>query len=446
MGESIITVENLSKRYRIGTRERGYKTFREVLVEGITAPIRNLRRLNRMTRFNANNRGNNAHLDMATEAENDIIWALKDVTFEVKRGEVWGVIGRNGAGKSTLLKILSRITEPTTGDVKLYGRISSLLEVGTGFSNELTGRENIFLNGTILGMTKKEIRKKFAEIIAFSEIDKFLDTPVKYYSSGMYVRLAFAVAAHLEPEILVVDEVLAVGDVAFQKKCLGKMGDVAKEGRTVLFVSHNMQAINTLCDHGMLLDQGRVKKVGKTTEVIADYLQAVTANTSDLTEQTWPDRRSAPGNDRIRVHMIRLIPDSNSAGRLIDVSTSFRVEIDYWNLSPGTTIIVNLFFYTIEGTPVFESISFNDSDWHVRSRRAGLFRSICYIPGHLFNEGSFRMKIRFMNPSAILYDHDEAALFTIHDVAQREIEWYGKYIGSVRPMLAWKTMDLNNVE
>ncbi len=258
MSSPIIKVNSLSKRYRIGAAEKGYKTFREAIVEGFSAPIKNFARLRRLTEFKNSN-------------EADVIWALKDVSFEVEEGEVLGIIGKNGAGKSTLLKILSRITEPTSGSVEIHGRVSSLLEVGTGFHPELTGRENIFLNGAILGMRKKEIERKFDEIVAFAEIEKFLDTPVKHYSSGMYVRLAFAVAAHLEPEILLVDEVLAVGDIAFQKKCLGKMEDVAKGGRTVLFISHNMGAIRSLCESAIWLDNGQIAHKGLVGEVVQDY-------------------------------------------------------------------------------------------------------------------------------------------------------------------------------
>ena len=236
MSETIVSVEKLSKRYRIGAREQGYRTFREAIIDGLMGPVRNFKRLRKLTNFNDTKQNQIAGSSLADpdvdNTPDDVIWALKDISFEVKRGEVVGIIGRNGAGKSTLLKILSRITEPTAGVVSLYGRISSLLEVGTGFHPELTGRENIFLNGAILGMRKVEIERKFDEIVAFADIEKFIDTPVKRYSSGMYVRLAFAVAANLEPEILIVDEVLAVGDVAFQKKCMGKMSDVAKEGRS----------------------------------------------------------------------------------------------------------------------------------------------------------------------------------------------------------------------
>jgi len=255
MSDVAIRVEGLSKRYRIGQRE-GYLTLRDVLARGLKAPFRLL------------GKGS----QNLPRRSNEYIWALKDVSFEVKRGEVVGIIGRNGAGKTTLLKILSRITEPTKGYAEVRGRIGSLLEVGTGFHPELTGRENIYLNGAILGMKKREIDRKFDEIVAFAEMEKFIDTPVKYYSSGMYVRLAFAVAAHLEPEILLVDEVLAVGDAAFQKKCLGKMGDVAKEGRTVLFVSHNMGAIIDLCQRCLWLDEGAVVESGNPQKVVLNYL------------------------------------------------------------------------------------------------------------------------------------------------------------------------------
>lgn len=261
MSEFAIRAEGLSKRYLIGA-QRPYKTLRDALIEVAHAPFRKLG----LSRAKANGR--------VAPSE---IWALKDVSFEIKRGEVVGIIGRNGAGKSTLLKILSRITEPTRGFADVRGRIGSLLEVGTGFHPELTGRENLFLNGAILGMRKEEIKRKFDEIVSFAEVEKFIDTPVKHYSSGMYLRLAFAVAAHLEPEILLVDEVLAVGDAAFQKKCLGKMGEVAKEGRTVLFVSHNMGAVRSLCERGIFLENGQVLHQGEVSECIETYFRAIGA-------------------------------------------------------------------------------------------------------------------------------------------------------------------------
>jgi lipopolysaccharide transport system ATP-binding protein len=259
MSDMAIRIENLSKAYRIGEDRGGYKTLRDTITNTFSATLRRLGRGPQTSNF---------------DRQSNSIWALKDISFEVKRGEVVGIIGRNGAGKTTLLKILSRITEPTEGWAEIHGRVGSLLEVGTGFHPELTGRENIYLSGAILGMRKTEIDREFDEIVAFAEIEKFIDTPVKRYSSGMYVRLAFAVAAHLEPEILLVDEVLAVGDAAFQKKCLGKMGDVASEGRTVLFVSHNMGAVQDLCSRCMLLEQGEIRTIGKPASVISSYLNS----------------------------------------------------------------------------------------------------------------------------------------------------------------------------
>jgi lipopolysaccharide transport system ATP-binding protein len=254
MGDTVIRVENLGKRYRIGKRVR-YQTLRDSVTEWAGLPLRWWR----------NWKSPQHH------GEDNTFWALRDLSFEVHRGDVLGIIGSNGAGKSTLLRILSRITEPTTGQAELHGRIGSLLEVGTGFHPELTGRENIFLNGAILGMKRREIVEKFDDIVAFAEVEQFIDTPVKHYSSGMYTRLAFAVAAHLEPEILIVDEVLAVGDAAFQQKCLGKMGEVARQGRTVLFVSHNMDAVARICGRAMLLEQGSLSLAGSPEETIASY-------------------------------------------------------------------------------------------------------------------------------------------------------------------------------
>jgi lipopolysaccharide transport system ATP-binding protein len=262
MSDVVIKVNNLSKQYRIGAKE-GYKTFRETLVDAAKAPFKGISKL-----LTQNSK-------LKTQNSKDLIWALKDVSFEVKRGEVVGIIGRNGAGKSTLLKILSKITEPTEGRIEMRGRVGSLLEVGTGFHPELSGHENIYLYGAILGMDRWEISRKFDEIVAFAELEKFIDTPVKRYSSGMYMRLAFAVAAHLEPEILIVDEVLAVGDAAFQKKCLGKMGDVSKEGRTVLFVSHNMGAVQNLCSRSILLDNGQIFSDSSTQKVVEIYLRSI---------------------------------------------------------------------------------------------------------------------------------------------------------------------------
>jgi ABC-type polysaccharide/polyol phosphate transport system ATPase subunit len=268
MNDLAIRAESLAKLYRLGPRER-YKALRDTLTNAIYGPFRRLSQTVKQKRSSDDSSG------FAAMSGTGHIWALKDVSFEVKHGEVIGIIGRNGAGKTTLLKILSRVTEPTEGCVEIRGRAGSLLEVGTGFHPELTGRENIFLNGAILGMKKTEIRRKFEEIVAFAEVEKFLDTPVKHYSGGMFIRLAFAVAAHLEPQILLVDEVLAVGDLSFQKKCLGKMGDVAKGGRTILFVSHQMNQIRRLCERAIWLDGGKIRKTGATVDVVSSYEAAM---------------------------------------------------------------------------------------------------------------------------------------------------------------------------
>ncbi|MBN1635045.1 MAG: ABC transporter ATP-binding protein [Deltaproteobacteria bacterium] len=329
----IIQVENLSKRYRIGSKEPGYRTFRESIVDTFTAPMRNYRQLRKLTKFNDSPEHTHkrsiqtspAILPQSTLSEKDIIWALKDISFEVPQGEVVGIIGRNGAGKSTLLKILSRITEPTSGEVSLYGRVSSLLEVGTGFHPELTGRENIYLNGTILGMRRSEINTKFDEIVAFAEIEKFLDTPVKRYSSGMYVRLAFAVAAHLEQEIMIIDEVLAVGDSQFQNKCLRKMEHVAKLGRTILFVSHRMEAILNLCTVGYLLDQGRIVSSGNIDEVVSEYL----AKCRSYSKISLSERADRAGSGILRFDAITLQDKTGQEVSVANVGKDLCMQISY---------------------------------------------------------------------------------------------------------------------
>ena len=298
MKDAVVRVQGLGKQYRIGLRRHANRTFGEMLVEGLAAPFRRKR-----------------STGAGADCDDGLIWALQDVSFDVARGEVVGIIGANGAGKSTLLKILSRITEPTTGRALLRGRVASLLEVGTGFHPELTGRENIYLNGAMLGMKRAEIARKFDEIVAFAEIEKFLDTPVKRYSSGMYVRLAFAVAAHLEPEILVVDEVLAVGDADFQKKCLGQMQGVSRcEGRTVLFVSHNMVALRNLCMRALWLDRGRIRAEGEAAAVVHEYLssQGATASAPDIDLTRWANRR---GSGNVRFTRARLLRDGRPCGR-----------------------------------------------------------------------------------------------------------------------------------
>jgi len=333
----ILKIENISKRYSVGKREH-YRTLRESLVESVTAPARGLVSL-------FSNKG-----DRSLARKQDHVWALKDVSLEVMPGEVMGVIGRNGAGKSTLLKILSRITEPTHGRVELYGRVGSLLEVGTGFHPELTGRENIFLSGAILGMRRAEIARKFDEIVDFSEIEQFIDTPVKRYSSGMYVRLAFAVAAHLDPEILVVDEVLAVGDLSFQKRCLGKMGDVAREGRTILFVSHNMASIQALCTHCAIIRNGRLEAIGEPNVMVGRYMS------TELIKD--PGTRSLVGHPgRVRSSIpimteVTVLSDSSESVGAMKMGSSLSVRVNFSAPYPVRSILA-VTVKTAQGMPIF---------------------------------------------------------------------------------------------
>lgn len=323
MSDIAIRVEKLSKQYVIGSKQERYKTLRDTVSDTLSAPLR---------RISAVLRGR------ASTTHTDTIWALRDVSFEIKTGEVVGIIGRNGAGKSTLLKILSRITEPTAGYADIYGRVGSLLEVGTGFHPELTGRENIYLNGAILGMKRNEIERKFDEIVAFAEVEKFIDTEVKHYSSGMYLRLAFSVAAHLEPEILLVDEVLAVGDMAFQEKCLGKMEDVSKQGRTVMFVSHNMAAVTHLCTNAFLLHGGTVTASGEVAQVVAHYVQAVRFSAGYSLEERVD--RSGSGTTRFSRVQFR-----NSRQECTDVALS------------GDDLYIDFFYTSQPGVSHLRSVS-----------------------------------------------------------------------------------------
>lgn len=434
MSNPIIKVNSLSKRYRIGAKEQGYKTFREAIVDGIGAPVRNLAKLRKLTKFKSGQSQN----------EEDVIWALKDICFEVNEGEVLGIIGRNGAGKTTLLKILSRITEPTSGAIEINGRVSSLLEVGTGFHPELTGRENIFLNGAILGMRKREIEQKFDEIVNFSEIEKFIDTPVKRYSSGMYVRLAFAVAAHLEPEILLVDEVLAVGDVAFQKKCLGKMGDVAKGGRTVLFVSHNMSSIINLCQRAILLNAGKVMKDGPSAEVVQHYLATACSAGGEV---VWPDPAQAPGNDIVRLHAVRIFQDGIEGPTAdVDISKEVLIQIEYWSLQEGASLYLAIWLNDQMGIPVLasgnaKSVSLTDDPWYGRPYPCGLFRSVCHIPGNFLNDKFYRVTpILGKVPETTLICEEDVLSFRVYDTGEmRKHGAYRGWRGTVRPRLAWHT-------
>jgi len=432
MPDTVITVENLGKRYIIGHQADSgrYVALRDVL-------MRNTRDLWRRTKDLVQGKS----IVLGDELEE--IWALKDVSFEIRRGEAVGIIGRNGAGKSTLLKILSRITEPSAGRVTIRGRVVSLLEVGTGFHPELTGRENVYLNGAILGMTRAETRRKFDEIVAFAEVEKFLDTPVKHYSSGMYMRLAFAVAAHLEPEILVVDEVLAVGDAEFKKKCFGKMGDIGREGRTVLLVSHSMPSIINLCQRAVLLHEGKVMKVGLATEVVQHYLATARSTGGEV---VWPDPAKAPGNDIVRLNAVRIFQDGTDRPTAdVDISKEVLIEISYWNLQEGALLYPAIWLLDQMGTFVLsssnaKSISLTEDVWHGRPHPTGLFQSVCRIPANFLNEGLYSVTSivgKGIADTQILEDY--VLSFQVHDTGEMRQEYYANWVGVVRPRLAWST-------
>ncbi len=421
MSEAAVRVESMSKLYQLGRRRR-QDSLRDLISERIFAPL---------TR-----RGTKKRPDTLESEADEQVWALRDVSFEVEHGEVVGIIGGNGAGKSTLLKILSRITEPTEGCAEVRGSLGSLLEVGTGFDLELTGRENVFLNGAILGMKRAEIRSRFDEIVEFSEVERFIDTPVKRYSSGMHMRLAFAVAAHLEPEILIVDEVLAVGDASFQRKCLGKMGEAAKTGRTVLFVSHNMLAVEDLCDRAIWLENGRIVGEGESSKVVSDYLQGTF---SSDTEQVWEDREVAPGNDDVRMRRVRVRPEDGSPQDQITVHTPLVMEIEYWNLRPNTYLSPSVALYNEQGIVVFTSGPTFDPTGRERNAPPGLYRHVCHVPGNLLNDGMYQVSLYIGKNERTILQEDGILTFDVRDVMESRHGWHGKWNGAVRPMLEWST-------
>lgn len=411
-----VAVDGISKQYRLGQLQRGYGTLRDALASGA----------HRI-----------AHGEWHRGAAEEI-WALDDVSFDVEEGEALGIIGRNGAGKSTLLKILARITTPTRGQAEIRGRVGSLLEVGTGFHAELTGRENVFLNGALLGMRRREISGKFDDIVEFSGVGKFIDTPVKRYSSGMYVRLAFSVAAHLEPEILIVDEVLAVGDAEFQRRCLGRMEDMSESGRTVLFVSHNMQAVSRLCDRAILLDGGRVVQQGPSPEVVAGYLQSGLGLTS---ERVWPDEASAPGDDIVRLHATRVVDERGERLDAADVRRPVGIEIAFRVLRPGWRLFPKIKVYDGRG-----DIAFNALDTHPRwlePADPGDYVSTAWIPGNLLNEGLLTVQVAVCSPTAAGVEHhcrEEALAFHVQDSIEGDSargQHGGNWRGAVRPLLDW---------
>lgn len=417
MSIPVIKVESLSKKFIIGQETTGkYTTLRDTAAKSV-------KRL-----FQGRN-GN--------KISKEEYWALKDVNFEIKQGDRVGIIGRNGAGKSTLLKVLSRITDPTLGRVTIRGRVASLLEVGTGFHPELTGRENIFLNGAILGMSRSEIRSKFDEIVAFAEVEKFLDTAVKYYSSGMYVRLAFAVAAHLEPEILIVDEVLAVGDAEFQKKCLGKMQDVSNEGRTVIFVSHQMDAVLRLCDRAIYLKGGKCEAIGDTKTIIHQYLYG-DKNISWI--RTW-ENNEKPGNSNVVLNSVKVVNEAGESLQSYDIRTRIGITMEYQILKDNFEFTHGFNLFAEDGTHILTS---HDVEFALGKNKLnkGKYSSTVWIPGNFLSENSYNVSVAIMsyNPFMVHFHEMDAVSFAIFDTTDQNSArgiYGGKMPGLIRPILSW---------
>jgi len=441
MSASIIRVENLSKLYRLKHQQSGTGDgLRHILNHWATAPFHWAKSA---LSLSPSASGNSPVAFGALPPRSEDFWALKDISFEVKQGDIVGIIGRNGAGKSTLLKILSRITEPTSGRIEINGRVASLLEVGTGFHPELTGRENIFLNGAILGMGKAEIKSKFDEIVDFAEVEKFLDTPVKRYSSGMYVRLAFAVAAHLEPEILIVDEVLAVGDAQFQEKCLGKMGKVSREGRTVLFVSHQIAAVTRLCQRALWMDAGKIRADGHAAEVCTNYL----ANGSLAgSQREWNDDDNAPGNEWVRLESVETQVDRKPAVH-VDIRTPVDIHITYRVLKEGKVLIPNIHLFTENGTLIFISHDWY-SGWRKKIKPPGKYRTTFTVPGNFFNIGRISVKVAMgtYEPFEAHFEESDVVAFTVVESDEGDTsrgDFKGYLPGIVRPLIASKTIQVN---
>jgi lipopolysaccharide transport system ATP-binding protein len=414
MSRYAIRTEGISKSYKISAREP-YRALRDVLARWAWPP--------------------------RVDSEVETLWALQDISIEIRPGEVVGIIGRNGAGKSTLLKILSRITEPTAGVATVFGRISSMLEVGTGFHPELTGRENVYLNGTILGMRKTEIDRRFEEIVAFAEVQKFLDTPVKHYSSGMQMRLAFAVAAHLEPEILLIDEVLAVGDARFQRKCVKRMEEIGTSGHTVVYVSHNMPSITRLCQRTILLDGGRVIADGPSPEVVSVYLNAGVGTTGG---RQWSDPKNAPGDSVVRLVSVSACTEDGISADSFDIRRRIGIRTEYEVLAEGHVLVPNLHFFNEEGVCLFVTLD-SDPKWKRRARPAGHFLSTAWVPGNLLAEGTIvvGVAISTLNPFIVHFDERDAVAFHVIDNIDGDAargDFAGRMPGVMRPMLDWTTL------
>lgn len=422
MSDTIIQVENLGKKYFLKHRpSERYIALRDVIARSAVSLGRRLFHLSKKS---------------PSGAVDEEFWALRDVGFGVEQGEIVGIIGRNGAGKSTLLKIISRITEPTTGRLRIKGRVASLLEVGTGFHPELTGRENIFLNGAILGMSKVEIKRKFDEIVAFAEVEKFLDTPIKRFSSGMYVRLAFAVAAHLEPEILLVDEVLAVGDAQFRRKCLGKMGAVASEGRTVLFVSHNLAAINRLCNRCILLDRGQIQLVGNTEPVISRYLSQG-EDASGLSQPEAGDKNIAV------IHKVGILDDGGRFSADVGADKDFYFWIEYTIYQKLEMAQIAVAVLSIDGNVVFVTANIDTIENEDYTLHPGPYRARIRVPGNFLNVGAYSVNVRIFGQTSgqarrSLASAFHALTFRVEETGSVASKLADRRRGVVTPILEWR--------
>ncbi len=421
MSDIAISIENIGKKYRIGNSKARYRTLRESIMGAFSDNLLSILRHKPRVR------------------SQETVWALKNVTLDVQRGEVLGLIGRNGAGKSTLLRVLSRITEPTEGRAVIHGRVGSMLEIGTGFHPELTGRDNIYLNGAILGMRKREIHKKFDAMVEFSEIERFLDTPVKYYSSGMFVRLAFAVTAHLDPEILLVDEVMAVGDATFQKKCVNKIRNVGKEGRTVIFVSHDMPTIRNLCSRVAMLDRGVIQYQGNPVDVVEHYLSR---DGFLISKMVWKgDDR--PGNQTFRLNAINLRNAAGEEVSSINISDEAQIEIEYEVVQDGGRTQFSLVLFDAGGSCVFGSLSNTEPNFYGKPMNAQTYRSSCRIYGNLLNAGRYHVSITGGSlhwSNSFTMDH--VISFDAVDDGILSGDYFGGYGGVIRPKLRWETVPL----
>lgn len=425
MARPIIEAQHLSKLYRLGMI--GSTTLRE-----------SIERFWSKARGKSEDRGSHSAIpEKRRGPQPGTFWALRDVSFSLQEGEILGIIGRNGAGKSTLLKVLSRITEPTSGQAVLRGRVASILEVGTGFHPELSGRDNIFLNGAMLGMKRAEIRSKLDEIVAFAEVGDFVDTPVKRYSSGMYVRLAFAVAAHLEPEILIVDEVLAVGDLAFQKKCLRKMDEVAKHRRTVLFVSHNLFAVQSLCNRAIWIHDGAIRSEGSSIQVVSQYIADAASVASD---RVWSDSDPTAEGGNLRLRRLVARRDDGVAGEILDVTTPLRVDVDYEVLQqPCASVSVGVRLFNEQDVLVFDIVPPLEQTRASGNLEPGFFRTSLHLPGNLLNNGIYRIMVLLIANNQPVVEIPDALLFHVEDCEAEREGWYGQWPGVLRPTFRWDT-------